>query len=97
MLFFIVYIIVNFDFLIVMLLNNCCKIIVLFCNLMIDMYIYGKVLKKLVFFCKSELLIDWINWLSFWRLWYLFYYVMLLCMYLDVFRCGYIFYILLCK
>lgn len=56
--FYCIYI-VNFDFLIVMLLNNCCKIIVLFCNLMIDMYIYGKVLKKLVFFfCKSELLID---------------------------------------
>lgn len=33
--------IVNFDLLIAMLLNNCCKIIVSSCNLTIDIYAYS--------------------------------------------------------
>lgn len=49
-LFFIVHIIVNFDLLIAMLLNNCCKIIVSSCNSTIDMRIHGKVSKKSAFF-----------------------------------------------
>lgn len=49
-LFFIVHIIVNFDLLIAMLLNNCCKIIVSSCNPTIDMHIHGKVSKKSAFF-----------------------------------------------
>lgn len=97
-LFFIVHIIVNFDLLIAMLLNNCCKIIVSSCNLTIDMHIHGKVSKKSAFFfCKSESSTDWTNWLSFWRLRYSLHYAMPLCTYPDVPRCGYTFYTLLCK
>lgn len=72
--------IVNFDLLIAMLLNNCCKIIVSSCNLTIDMHIHGKVSKKSAFFfCKSESSTDWTNWLSIWRLRYSLHYAMPLC------------------
>lgn len=78
-LFFIVHIIVNFDLLIAMLLNNCCKIIVSSCNPTVDMHIHGKVSKKSAFFCKSESSTDWTNWLSIWRLRYSLHYAMPLC------------------
>lgn len=49
-LFFIVHIIVNFDLLIAMLLNNCCKIIVSSCN----SSIWKGIEEVSIFFCKSE-------------------------------------------
>lgn len=61
---FIVHMIVNFDLLIAMLLNNCCKIILLMlsCNSAIDVYIHEEVCWKFqkryrkdrIFLCKSE-------------------------------------------
>lgn len=64
--------IVNFDLLIAMLLNNCCKIILLSCNSTIDMYILEKgmleiskngIEKVSIFLRKSESsteLTDWV-------------------------------------
>lgn len=74
-LFFIVHIIVNFDLLIAMLLNNCCKIIVSSCN----SSIWKGIEEVSIFFCKSESSTDWTNWLSFWRLRYSLHYAMPLC------------------
>lgn len=74
-LFFIVHIIVNFDLLIAMLLNNCCKIIVSSCN----SSIWKGIEEVSIFFCKSESSTDWTNWLSIWRLRYSLHYAMPLC------------------
>lgn len=74
-LFFIVHIIVNFDLLIAMLLNNCCKIIVSSCN----SSIWKGIEEVSIFFCKSESSTDWTNWLSTWSLRYSLHYAMPLC------------------
>lgn len=92
-LFFIVHIIVNFDLLIAMLLNNCCKIIVSSCNLTIDMHIHGKVSKKSAFFFvranhRQIELTDWVFEDYDTRF-------IMRCHYVP--RCGYTFYTLLCK
>lgn len=85
--------IVNFDLLIAMLLNNCCKIIVSSCNLTIDMHIHGKVSKKSAFlFVRANHrqieLTDWVFEDYDTRF-------IMRCHYVP--RCGYIFYTLLCK
>lgn len=85
--------IVNFDLLIAMLLNNCCKIIVSSCNLTIDMHIHGKVSKKSAFFFvranhRQIELTDWVFEDYDTRF-------IMRCHYVP--RCGYTFYTLLCK
>lgn len=85
--------IVNFDLLIAMLLNNCCKIIVSSCNLTIDMHIHGKVSKKSAFFLvranhRQIELTDWVFEDYDTRF-------IMRCHYVP--RCGYTFYTLLCK
>lgn len=85
--------IVNFDLLIAMLLNNCCKIIVSSCNLTIGMHIHGKVSKKSAFFFvranhRQIELTDWVFEDYDTRF-------IMRCHYVP--RCGYTFYTLLCK
>lgn len=85
--------IVNFDLLIAMLLNNCCKIIVSSCNSTIDMRIHGKVSKKSAFFFvranhRQIELTDWVFEDYDTRF-------IMRCHYVP--RCGYTFYTLLCK